>query len=90
MVAVQRVFPYFGMKSKNNTLQKKVFVGSTLDVRGARAAKNFRRLSKDVVYYDELDGCEPDVENEGDPLTLGDRRIALRHLAAKERGIRSV
>lgn len=75
VVAVQRVFPYFGMKSKNNTLQKKVFVGSTLDVRGARAAKNFRRLSKDVVYYDELDGCEPDVENEGDPLTLGDRRV---------------
>lgn len=75
VVAVQRVFPYYNTKSKNNTLQKKVFLGSTLDIRGAKAAKNYRRLSKDVVYYDELDGCDPDVENEGDPLTLGDRRV---------------
>lgn len=72
---VRRIFPDYNKKSQDNTLEKKVFLGSTLDVRGGRAAKNFRRLSKDVVFYDELDGFELDVENEGDPVTLGDKRI---------------
>lgn len=73
--AVQRVFPYFNTKSKYNTLQKKVFLGSTLDIRGGKAAKNYRRLSKDVVMYDELSGFDHDIENEGDPVTLGDKRL---------------
>lgn len=72
--AVQRVFPYFNTKSKFNTLSKKVFRGSTLDIRGGKAAKNYRRLSKDVVIYDELDGFDGDIENEGDPVSLGDKR----------------
>lgn len=72
---VRDIFPDFERKSKNNTLEKKVFIGSTLDVRGGKAAKNYRRLTKDVVFYDELDGFDSDVENEGDPVTLGDKRI---------------
>ena len=72
--AVQRVFPYYATKSKYNTLSKKVFTGSTLDIRGGKAAKNYRRLSKDVAYYDEVDGFDRDIENEGDPITLGDKR----------------
>jgi terminase, large subunit len=74
-VAVQRVFPYYSTKSKHNTLAKKVFLGSTLDIRGGKAGKNYRRLSKDVVYYDELSGFDHDIQNEGDPITLGDKRI---------------
>lgn len=74
-VTVQRVFPYYNSKSKFNTLRKKVFQGSTLDIRGGKAAKNYRRLSKDVAFYDELDGFDRDIENEGDPITLGDKRI---------------
>jgi terminase, large subunit len=74
-VAVQRVFPYFNTKSKHNTLSKKAFIGSMLDIRGGKAAKNYRRLSKDVVYYDELAGFDHDIQNEGDPITLGDKRI---------------
>lgn len=75
VVAVQRVFPWYDSKSKHNTLSKKVFTGSTLDIRGGKAGKNYRRMSKDVVYYDELDGFDEDIENEGDPVTLGDKRI---------------
>lgn len=75
VAAVQRVFPYYDTKSKFNTLSKKQFLGSTLDIRGGKAAKNYRRLSKDVVVYDELDGFDPDVGGEGDPLTLGDKRV---------------
>lgn len=73
--AVQKVFPYFNTKSKFNTLAKKVFRGSTLDIRGGKAAKNFRRMSKDVVFYDELDGFDGDIEGEGDPVSLGDKRV---------------
>lgn len=72
--AVQSVFPHYNAKSKYNTLSKKVFRGSTLDVRGGKAAKNYRRLSKDVVIFDELDGFDYDIEGEGDPVTLGDKR----------------
>lgn len=74
-VAVQRVFPYYETKSKFNTLSKKVFTGSTLDIRGGKSPKNYRRLSKDVVIYDELDGFDPDVGGEGDAVTLGDKRL---------------
>jgi len=74
-VSVQRVFPYYATKSKFNTLAKKVFIGSTLDIRGGKAGKNYRRMSKDVVYYDELSGFDHDIQNEGDPITLGDKRI---------------
>lgn len=74
-VAVQRVFPYYQTKSKYNTLSKKVFLGSTLDIRGGKAGKNYRRLSKDVVYYDELSGFDSNVQGEGDPITLGDKRV---------------
>lgn len=74
-VSVQRVFPYYATKSKFNTLGKKVFIGSTLDIKGGKAGKNYRRLSKDVVYYDELSGFDHDIQNEGDPITLGDKRI---------------
>lgn len=73
--AVQRVFPYYNSKSKHNTLSKKSFIGSTLDIRGGKAGKNYRRMSKDVVYYDELDGFDEDIENEGDAVTLGDKRV---------------
>lgn len=72
---VRAIFPSHGGKSKDNTLEKKVFRGSTLDIRGGKAAKNYRRLSKDVVFYDELDGFDRDVDNEGDPVTLGDKRV---------------
>lgn len=74
-VTVQRVFPYYNTKSKYNTLGKKQFIGSMLDIRGGKAAKNYRRLSKDVVYFDELSGFDHDIQNEGDPITLGDKRL---------------
>jgi terminase, large subunit len=72
---MHQVFPWRDQKHRNNTLRQKVFLGSTLHIRGGRAAKNYRRLSADVVYFDELDGFDTDVEGEGDPLTLGGKRV---------------
>lgn len=62
-------------KSKYNTLSKKMFKGSTLDLKGGKSARNYRRMSKDVAYYDELDGFDIDIEGEGAPTSLGDMRI---------------
>lgn len=46
-------------------------------VSGAQAAlpQNYREKSVDVVCYDELSSFEPDVEKEGSPTLLGDKRI---------------
>ena len=72
---MHEVFPWRDSQHRNNTLRQKVFIGSMLHIRGGRAAKNYRRLSVDVAYFDELDGFEPDVEGEGDPVTLGSKRV---------------
>ncbi|EIU7610784.1 phage terminase large subunit family protein, partial [Salmonella enterica] len=42
---------------------------------GGAAAKNYREKSVDTVCYDELSSFEPDVEKEGSPTLLGDKRI---------------
>jgi phage terminase large subunit GpA-like protein len=73
--SVRAVFPFFAAKNKNNTLRQKVFLGSTLHVRGGKAEKNYRRISVDVAMLDELDGFDTDVERAGDPVTLAAKRI---------------
>lgn len=72
---VRTVFPWYDKKHKNNTMSQKMFIGSALHLRGGKAAKNYRRISPDVVYLDELDGFDGDIEKEGDPVTLAAKRI---------------
>lgn len=69
------VFPAFLRRSKDNTLRTKKLLGSTIKVRGGKAAKNFRRLTPDVVYLDELDGFDRDIEKEGSPTRLSFKRL---------------
>ena len=69
------IFPHLGKQNSKNTEKYKEFLGATLRNRGGRAAGNYRRISADVVIYEELEAFEKDIENEGDPLTLGDKRI---------------
>lgn len=74
--AVKALCPWFGKKDKASTEKIKNFSnGRALHVRGGAAAKNYRELSVDVVGYDELDGFDLNIEQEGDCLTLGDKRI---------------
>ena len=73
--AMQRVFPAGKQRSNGNTRRFKRFLTGVLHLRGATAAKNFRRLTGDVVIYDELDGCPRDVEKEGSVVKLGDKRL---------------
>lgn len=72
---MQRVFPQYLARHKDNTLQQKRFLGSVLYLRGGKAAKNYRRISVDVAYIDEADAFDGDVEKEGDPITLAAKRI---------------
>lgn len=75
-----------GAKSKHNTNEKKTFLHSILDIKGAKAAKNFRRMTKDIVIYEELDGMDQDIEKEGSPLTLGDTRVETSSFPKSIRG----
>ncbi len=72
---LKKIFPSYEKKSKHNTLSLKVFTGSSLHIRGGKAAKNYRRLSVDVAYLDEVAGFDSDIEKEGDPYTLSAKRI---------------
>ena len=73
--AMERVFPHYIAKDKKNTLRQKSFLGCMLHLRGGKAAKNYRRLSLDVAYIDEIDGFDLDVEMEGSPVALAAKRI---------------
>jgi phage terminase large subunit GpA-like protein len=64
-----------GVKSKYNTLEKKVFNGATLDIKGGKSPRNFRRMTKDVAIYDELSAFDLDIGGEGTATEIGDGRL---------------
>ena len=72
---MRRVLPSVSSRHADNTLQLKRFIGSMLHIKGAKAAKNFRRISIDVGYIDELDACDRDIEKEGDAPSLVLKRV---------------
>lgn len=73
---VKALAPWIGKKHRDNTLDTKRFSnGKQLWCLGGTAAKNYREKSVDVVAYDELAAFEQDVEKEGSPTFLGDKRI---------------
>lgn len=75
VAVMQSVFPAYLARHKDNTLQQKSFLGSKLHMKGGKAAKNYRRISVDVVYLDEIDGFDDNVEKEGDPISLAVKRV---------------
>ncbi|TJR20905.1 phage terminase large subunit family protein, partial [Escherichia coli] len=73
---LKNLSPWLGRKHRDNTLTLKRFSsGVGFWCLGGAAAKNYREKSVDVVCYDELSSFEPDVEKEGSPTLLGDKRI---------------
>lgn len=71
-----KLAPWFGRKHSDNTLDQKVFTNrKTLWIRGGKASRNYREKSADEVIYDELSNFDANVEGEGDPVTLGDKRL---------------
>lgn len=74
--AWRNVFPTFELKSKHNTLKLKRFLGSSLHLRGGKAAKNYRRLTLSWAALDELDAYDDLIEREAPPHQLANRRIS--------------
>ena len=72
---MRRVMPRFNRRSKDNTLRQKKFTTGLLHLRGGKAAKNYRRLTVDTVKYDEFSAFDRDIEKEGAPGKLGDKRL---------------
>ena len=72
--------------SRYNTTARKTFEGATLDVKGGKSARNYRRMTKDFVIYDELDGFDTDIDHEGSPLSLGDTRVETSSYPKSIRG----
>ncbi len=71
-----KLAPWLGKKHRDNTIDAKRFThGKQLWCFGGTAANNYREHSADTVIYDELAAFPPDVEAEGSPTFLGDKRI---------------
>jgi phage terminase large subunit GpA-like protein len=58
---------------KNSMLHMR-YVGGLLQLVAASTASSFRRVSRRVLVLDEVDGYEPNVDDEGDAITLAIRR----------------
>ncbi|MGY6214973.1 phage terminase large subunit family protein [Methylolobus aquaticus] len=72
---MEKIFPAFLARHKDNTLKAKKFLTGMLHLRGGTAAKNYRRISVDVCILDELDGFDQDIEGEGSPFLLAFKRL---------------
>ncbi len=73
--AMSTVFRGGKGNTKGDSMKQKKFMGSSLHMRGGKAAKNYRRISIDTGYLDEIDGFDPDVEQEGSPIKLAYKRV---------------
>ena len=62
-------------KDGQNTLLQKQFPGGTLGLVGANSPRGFRRVSRRIVLFDEVDGYPVGgAGTEGDQIKLGIRR----------------
>lgn len=61
-------------KDSSNTISQKQFPGGVLSFVGANSARGFRRVSRRIVFFDEVDGYPQSAGPEGDQIKLGIRR----------------
>ena len=61
-------------KDSANTILHKQFPGGTLSLVGANSPRGFRRVSRRIVLFDEVDGYPASAGSEGDQIKLGIRR----------------
>src|SRR6185436_19011328 len=72
--ALAAIIPEARAKDADNTILHKLFPGGSLSLVGANSARGFRRVSRKVVLFDEVDGYPPSAGSEGDQIQLGIRR----------------
>lgn len=72
--ALAEIMPEPSAKDSTQTILHKEFPGGLLSLVGANSARGFRRVSRKVVIFDEVDGYPPSAGTEGDQIKLGIRR----------------
>lgn len=68
-----------GSRDSSATLTHRAFPGGVLSLVGANSGTGFRRISRRVVIFDEVDAYPPSAGTEGDPIALGTKRSAYFH-----------
>ncbi len=68
-----------GPKDASATLQHKAFAGGILSLIGANSGSGFRRVSRRIVMFDEVDAYPPSAGSEGDQINLGMKRSEAFH-----------
>jgi phage terminase large subunit GpA-like protein len=63
-----------GPRSSGATLTHKTFPGGVLSLVGANSGAGFRRVSRRVVLFDEVDAYPASAGYDGDPIKLGTMR----------------
>lgn len=58
----------------SSTILDKKFRGGSLSMVGANSGRGFRRVSRRIVIFDEVDGYPPSAGSEGDQIKLGEKR----------------
>ena len=61
-------------RDSNNTILQKDFPGGSWMLSGSNSATSYRSESIKYLIMDDFDGFEIDIEGEGDPAELADRR----------------
>lgn len=61
-------------KDSRSTMLSKTFPGGSLSMVGANSGRGFRRVSRRVVIFDEVDAYPASAGSDGDPIKLGIRR----------------
>jgi phage terminase large subunit GpA-like protein len=68
-----------GPKDSSATLTHKAFPGGILSLIGANSGAGFRRISRRVIMFDEVDAYPPSAGSEGDQINLGLKRSEAFH-----------
>ena len=63
-------------RDSGNTILSKEFPGGVLILTGANSAVGLRSMPARYLFLDEVDGYPGDVEGEGDPILLAERRAS--------------
>lgn len=75
MPVIQEIFPDWRNENKNNTVKKKKGLGWILDILGAMTPRNFRRITKQFLFGDEIDAWPLESGKEGDPIAAALTRL---------------
>lgn len=63
-------------KDSGNTINQKDFPGGTIVMTGANSAVGLRSMSARYIMLDEVDGYPMDVDGEGSPISLAEKRAS--------------